>query len=98
MYSVKRICYQLIVPIVLILVSLMIVWKWPEIQAQFKSTKELKAFLVLLPVLPYAIFFIGALMGWRYNNMGLVMGSCVLGLSYFISLRFSPGLWSNTFY
>ena len=76
----------------------MIVWKWPEIQAQFKSTKELKAFLVLLPVLPYTIFFIGALMGWRYNNMGLVMGSCVLGLSYFISLRFSPGQWSNTFY
>ena len=51
MYSVKRICYQLIIPIVLILVSLMIVWKWPEIQAQFKSTKELKAFLILLPVL-----------------------------------------------
>lgn len=98
MYSVKRICYQLIVPIVLILVSLMIVWKWPEIQAQFKSTKELKAFLVLLPVLPYAIFFIGSLMGWRYNNMGLVMGSCVLGLSYFISLRFPPGQGSNTFY
>ncbi|MDA3894554.1 MAG: GGDEF domain-containing protein [Desulfobacteraceae bacterium] len=98
MYSVKRICYQLIIPVILILISLMIVWKWPEIQAQFKSTKELKAFLVLLPVLPYAIFSIGALMGWRYNNMGLVMGSCVLGLSYFISLRFSPGQWSNTFY
>lgn len=98
MYTVKRICYQLIVPIVLILVSLMIVWKWPEIQEQFKSTNELKAFLVLLPVLPYTIFSIGALMGWRYNNMGLVMGSCVLGLSYFISLRFSPGQGSNTFY
>lgn len=98
MYSVKRICYQLIIPIVLILISLMIVWKWPEIQAQFKSTKELKAFLVLLPVLPNAIFFIGALMGWRYNNMGLVMGSCVLGLSYFIAQRFYPGQWSNTFY
>jgi len=98
MYSVKRICYQLIVPIVLILVSLMIVWKWPEVQAQFKNTKELKAFLTLLPVLPYAILFVGALMGWRYNNMGLVMGSGVLGLSYFISLRFGPGQWSNTFY
>ncbi len=98
MYSVKRICYQLIIPIVLILVSLMIVWKWPEIQTQFKSTKELKAFLILLPVLPYAIFFTGALMGWRYNNMGLVMGSCVLGLSYFTTLRFTPGQWSNTFY
>ncbi|MCD6586826.1 MAG: GGDEF domain-containing protein [Desulfobacteraceae bacterium] len=98
MYSVKRICYQLIIPVVLILISLMVVWKWPQIQEQFKSTRELKAFLVLLPVLPYAIFFIGILMGWRYNNMGLVMGSCVLGLSYFTTLRFAPGQWSNTFY
>ncbi|MBC2717091.1 MAG: GGDEF domain-containing protein [Desulfobacteraceae bacterium] len=98
MYSVKRICYQLIVPVVLILVSLMIVWKWPQIQAQFKNSKELKAFLVLLPVLPYVIFSIGVLMGWRYNNMGLVMGSVVLVLSYLITLRFSPGQWSNTYY
>lgn len=98
MYSVKRICYQLIIPVVLILFSLMIVWKWPQIQEQFKSTRELNAFLVLLPVLPYAIFSIGMLMGWRYNNMGLVMGSCVLGLSYFTTLHFSPGQWSNTFY
>ena len=98
MYSVKRICYQLIIPVVLILISLMVVWKWPQIQEQFKSTRELKAFLVLLPVLPYTIFFIGILMGWRYNNMGLVMGSCVLGLSYFTTLRFAPGQWSNTFY
>jgi diguanylate cyclase (GGDEF)-like protein len=98
MYSVKRICYQLIGPIVLILVSLMIVWTWPGIQAMFKSTKELKAFLILLPMLPYIIFSIGALMGWRYNNMGLVIGSCVLGLSYYISLRFTPGQSSNTFF
>ncbi|MCK5783567.1 MAG: hypothetical protein KAH06_03920, partial [Desulfobacterales bacterium] len=98
MYSVKRICFQLIIPVVLILISLMVVWKWPQIQEQFKSTRELKAFLVLLPVLPYVIFFIGILMGWRYNNMGLVMGSCVLGLSYFTTLRFAPGQWSNTFY
>ncbi len=98
MYPVKRICYQLIVPIVLILVSLMIVWKWPEIQALFKSTQELKALLVLLPTLPYAVFTMGALMGWRYNNMGLAAGSGVLALSYFITLGFSPGQWSNTYY
>jgi len=98
MYSIKRICFQLIIPIVLILISLIIVWKWPHIQGQFKNTRELKAFLVLLPVLPYAIFFIGTLMGWRYNNMGLVMGSCILGLSYFTTLRFAPGQWFNTYY
>lgn len=98
MYPVKRIFYQLIIPVVLILVSLMIVWKWPEIQALFKSTRELKALLVLLPTLPYAVFAMGALMGWRYNNMGLIAGSGVLALSYFVTLGFSPGQWSNTYY
>jgi len=98
MFSFKRICYQLIVPVVLILISLMIVWKWPVIQAQFKSTKELKALLVLLPVLPYAVLAAGALMGWRYNNMGLVTGSGILALSYFITLHFSPGQSSNTYF
>jgi len=97
MYSVKRICCQLIVPVVLILVSLMIVWKWPAIQAQFKSSRELSAFLVLLPALPWAIFTLGFLMGWRYNNLGLAAGAGVLALSYFITLRFRPGLWANTY-
>ena len=98
MFSLKRICYQLIVPIVLILISLMIVWKWPVIQAQFRSTKELKALLVLLPILPYAVLAAGALMGWRYNNMGLVTGSGILAFSYFITLHFAPGQLSNTYY
>ena len=98
MYPIKRICYQLIVPIVLILVSLMIIWKWPEIQSLFKSTQELKALLVLLPTLPYAVFAMGALMGWRYNNMGLIAASGILSLSYFITLDFSPDQWSNTYY
>lgn len=98
MYSLKRFCCQLIVPVVLILVSLMIVWKWPEISTQLKTTRELKALLVLLPALPYGILALGALMGWRYNNLGLVSGAGVLALSYLLSLRFQPGHWANTYY
>ncbi len=98
MYTLKRICYQLIIPVVLILLSLMIVWEWPQIQAQFKSTRELNAFLIFLPIIPYVVFSISTLMGWRYNNMGLVMGSCVLALSYYMTLHFSPGQRSNTYY
>jgi diguanylate cyclase (GGDEF)-like protein len=98
MVPVKRICFQLIVPVVLIGISLMIIWKWPGIQDLFKSTRELKALLILLPVLPYAVYTAVGLMGWRYNDMGLLVGAGTLALSYFISLRFSPGQWANTYY
>ncbi|MEZ4565883.1 MAG: hypothetical protein R2860_02565 [Desulfobacterales bacterium] len=86
------------VPVVLIGISLIIVWKWPGLQALLTSTKELKALLILLPMLPYAVFAAAGLMGWRYTDMGLLAGAGILALSYFLSLRFSPGQWANTYY
>ena len=98
MYPVKRIFFQLMVPVVLIGISLVIVWKWPGLQALLTSTKELKALLILLPMLPYAVFAAAGLMGWRYTDMGLLAGAGILALSYFLSLRFSPAQWANTYY
>jgi diguanylate cyclase (GGDEF)-like protein len=97
-FSIKRICYQLIIPVALILFSFFIIWKWPEINNLFKSSKELKAFLTFFPLLPYIIFSIGIIMGWRYNNLGLILGALVLGISYFISMRFYPGALNNWIY
>lgn len=97
-YSVRRICYQLLAPVVLIFLSCVIVWKWPEIQRYLNSTRELKAFFVFFPVLPYAALSIGMLMGFRYNSLGLMLASVILALSYFISINFSPGSRTHTVY
>ncbi len=38
--------------------------------------------------MPYAVFFISILLGWRFNNAGLMLAATTLALSYFIFNRF----------
>ena len=87
----RQIICLLIVPAVLILLSGLIVWKWNEITHKINDINELKAFMVLLPVLPYAIFFVGIIMGWRYNNTPMVLALFTIGLSYLILVKFHEG-------
>jgi len=74
-------------PLTLIIFSAAVLWSWPFLTKKLNSIKELKAFLDILPLLPYIIYSVVILMGWRYNNTGLIMISLTLALSYYV---FSP--------
>jgi diguanylate cyclase (GGDEF)-like protein len=78
----KRITYPLLVPTALIVFSALVVWKWPGLMKQFHGVVELRGLLMALPLLPYAFFAIGAILGWRFNNAGLILTSLALGLAY----------------
>jgi len=52
------------------------------------KVEKLRAFLAILPVMPYAVFFISILMGWRFNNAGLILAATTLALSYYVFSRF----------
>ena len=88
---VKQIVYPLIIPTVLIIFSAVVIWTWPNLAHEINQVKELKALLVILPVLPYAICSVGIIMGWRYGNIGLMLASFALAISYLVVSRFNPG-------
>ena len=84
MISFKRNIYPFILPLFILLLSSLVLWKWPYLLNKVNHIREIKAFLVILPLLPYAICFVVILMGWRYNNIGLILTSFLLVLSFFI--------------
>ena len=86
---VRRIVYPLIIPAVLIILSVLVIWKWPGLVQKVNQVKELRAFLVILPVLPYAVCALGIIMGWRYGNSGMMLASFVLAISYLVFSRFA---------
>jgi diguanylate cyclase (GGDEF)-like protein len=57
---------------------------------QVQRVKELEALFLILPLLPYAFFTIGFIMGWRFNNAGMVLTTFILGLSYFALFNLDP--------
>ncbi|MCF8068805.1 MAG: GGDEF domain-containing protein [Desulfobacterales bacterium] len=82
LFSLKRLFLYLITPSLLILFSLLLLFKWPDIFSNPSGGKEFKALLIILPVLPYVIFVALGIMGSRYNNLGLILSSAVLAISY----------------
>jgi diguanylate cyclase (GGDEF)-like protein len=78
----KRITYPLLVPTALIVLSALAVWKWPGVTKQVQGVVELRGLLLTLPLMPYAFFGIGIILGWRFNNAGLILTSLALGLAY----------------
>ncbi|MBW1742917.1 MAG: GGDEF domain-containing protein [Deltaproteobacteria bacterium] len=86
---IKRIVYPLIIPTVLIILSAVVIWKWPSLVQRVNEVKELRALLVILPVLPYAVCALGIVMGWRYGNSGMMLASFVLAISYLVFSRFA---------
>jgi diguanylate cyclase (GGDEF)-like protein len=87
---IKRIIYPLIIPTILIILSAVVIWKWPSLVQKVNQVKELRALLVILPVLPYAVCALGTVMGWRYGNSGMMLASFVLAISYLVFSRFAP--------
>ena len=80
----KRITYQLAVPVVLLILSVLLIWQWAGLASYMSKEKELHALLTILPTLPYLLFSVLVVMGWRYNNAGLIFSSLILGLCYFV--------------
>jgi len=66
---------------------------WPNIIRQIINVKELRAILVIMPLMPYIVLALGFAMGWRYANAGMILGTLTLALSYY-GLNFfqTPGL------
>lgn len=79
----KRAIYPLILPAVLILISAILVWKWPDLTREGEGVKEINAFILILPLLPYAFFAIVIVLGWRFGNSGIILTSLVFALLYF---------------
>lgn len=93
MFSFKRTIYPLILPVLLIVISAVTLWNWPSLMNKSSNVREIKAFLVILPLMPYIIFSAVVLMGWRYNNAGLILTCLTLALSYFLFSHYgSPAL------
>ena len=66
----------------LLILSAVALWNWPELIRKGGRNEEIDSILSILPLLPYALFLVSALMGWRYNNSGLVFSSIILSISY----------------
>ena len=79
----KRTTYPLLVPAALLFLSALIVWQWPAFTKHIEAAKELRAIMTILPLLPYALFATGIVLGWRFNNGGLILTCLALGLAYF---------------
>ncbi len=86
----KKIAGQMIVPLGLIIISVLLIWEWPMMIGTFGSAEKISAFLEIMPVFPYFIYFFGILMGWRYNNTGLILTSVIVALVYG-SISYFPG-------
>ncbi len=84
MFSFKRTIYPFILPVLLIVISAVTLWNWPSLMNKASNVREIKAFLVILPLMPYIIFSAVVLMGWRYNNASLILICLTLALSYFL--------------
>ena len=87
----KRDTYPLIIPAAFILLSALLVWQWPGLLKQLGKVKEMRALFTILPLLPYVFLTIGFVMGWRFNNGGMILTTFILGLSYFALSGTGPG-------
>ena len=73
---------------ILILAGVLI-WQWDKILLMISDGRQIQALLIILPIIPYFILFAGFFMGLRYHNVGLMLASLTLGLSYVAITIFS---------
>ncbi len=83
MYTIRRTIYPLFIPVTLILLASVIVLIWPDLLIRMNGIMELRAIMVLMPFVPYIIFALGFVMGWRYASAGMILGTLALALTYF---------------
>jgi len=67
----------------LIVLSSATIIKWPDLIRQINDVKELRAILVIMPLVPYIVLALGFVMGWRYANAGMILGTIALALAYY---------------
>ena len=93
MYSPKRNVYPFILPVMLIILSSATIIKWPDLIQQIMDVRELRAIVIIMPLMPYIVLALGLAMGWRSANAGMILGSLTLALSYYcLSCFQTPGL------
>lgn len=95
MYTIRRIFTPLIVPAVLIALAATIVGKWSSVLVMIHELDEFWAFLVISPILPYVFLLGGFVIGWRYNNAGLVCTTMTLAMAYYALAHASSSAWSE---
>lgn len=81
----KRLFLQLALPALLLGVPLLLAWQNPELSQTSNGTID--ALLTILPIVPFVAFITCLVMGFRYNNGGLIFSALLLSLTYFC---FSP--------
>ncbi len=75
----KKIVLPLLVPAAVIGAAAAILWQWPQMTPR---SAEIRALVVLLPILPFALFALVAATGLRYGNAGLLLSALALALCY----------------
>jgi GGDEF domain-containing protein len=75
----KRIFLTLLVPVAVLAAAAVVLWQWPQASP---DGEKLRAFVVLLPLLPLALFVLVAAIGLRYGNAGLLLGAVAFALCY----------------
>ena len=63
---------------------------------QANIDNELTAFIVILPLIPYFLFAIVAILGARSKNSGLILITIILSISYFILPHSTEGIVVNS--
>jgi len=79
--ATRRMLKPFVLPVIILAATFIVYCKWGNICESAGS--ELEAFFVILPLLPYFLFGIGILFGWRSNNAGLILNSLLLITAYF---------------
>ncbi len=93
MYSIKRTVYPFIIPVLLIVLSSATIIIWPDLMRHIINVKELRAIVVIMPLMPYIVLALGFVMGWRYTNAGMILATLTLALSYYgLNYFQTPGL------
>ena len=67
----------------LIVLSSATIINWPDLIRQIDDVKELRAIMEILPFAPYLVLTLGFIMGWRYANAGMILGTVTLAISYY---------------
>ncbi|MEW5735917.1 MAG: GGDEF domain-containing protein [Thermodesulfobacteriota bacterium] len=75
-FSAKKILVPVAMCGVCLLIAGLFAAGWQEITSRFSGQPQARAFLQVLPAIPYAVLFVGFAMGWRYGNSGMML-SCL---------------------
>lgn len=83
MSTIRRTVYPLVIPVMLLALSSATVINWPHLIQQINDVKELRAIVVIMPLAPYIVLALGFVMGWRFANAGMILGTLALAISYY---------------